>query len=67
MSTPGNTLTTLEGYPEYTGGCSVHWEDIISTPTRTYYGGRDGCQVCSEGCSVHQRDTKSIPLTYYVE
>ena len=29
MSTSGDTMSTLEGYHEYIGGCSVHPEDIM--------------------------------------
>ena len=25
-------MSTLGGYHEYTGGCLVHWGDIMSTP-----------------------------------
>ena len=25
-------MSIVEGYHEYTGGCSVHWGDIMSTP-----------------------------------
>ena len=31
MSTPGVIMSTVEGYHEYNGGCSVHRGDIMST------------------------------------
>ena len=32
MSTQGDTKMHVGGYDEYTGVCSVHWRDIMSTP-----------------------------------
>ena len=31
MSTSGGVVSTLEGYHEYIGGCSVHRRDTMST------------------------------------
>ena len=36
-------MSSVGGYHEYTGGCSVHWGDIMSTPAGGYHdkcGGR---------------------------
>ena len=32
MSTPGDTMMHVGGYHEYTGGCSSHRRDTMSTP-----------------------------------
>ena len=32
MSTPGGYQDACGGYHEYTGGCSVHRRDTMSTP-----------------------------------
>ena len=36
MSTPGDTKMHVGGYHEYTGGCSVHRRDTMSTPGGYY-------------------------------
>ena len=46
MSTLGDIMSTLGGYDEYIGGCSVHrGEYIMSTSGGVQYIG---------GCSVHR-------------
>ena len=54
------------GFPEYTGGCSVHQESIISTSgaCNDEYGGYPKYTV---GCSVHRWDTMGTPETYHNE
>ena len=32
-------MMSVGGYHEYTGGCSVHWGDIMSTPGDVQYTG----------------------------
>ena len=39
-------MSTLGGYHEYTGGCSVHQRDTMSTPGAYY--------EYTRGCSVHR-------------
>ena len=39
MSTLGDTMSTLGGYHEYIGGCSVHRRDTMSTSGDVQYIG----------------------------
>ena len=51
MSTLG-VFSTPGGYHEYTGGCSVHWGVIMSTPGG-YQDASGGYHEYTGGCSVH--------------
>ena len=57
-------MSTLGGYHEYIGGCSIHQGDIMSTSGMfsTSGGYHDACEGYHEyigGCSVHCGDTMS--------
>ena len=54
----GDTMSTLGGYHEYIGGCSVHQGDIMST-SGGYHDACGGYHEYIGGCSVHQGDTMS--------
>ena len=53
MSTLGDTKMHVGGYHEYTGGCSVHRRDTMSTPGG-YHEYTGGYHEYTGGCSVHR-------------
>ena len=59
-------MSTVGGYHEYTGGCSVHRGDIMSTPG-AYHDECGGYHEYTGGCSVHWGDTMSTLGVYHDE
>ena len=54
MSTSGDIMSTLGGYHEYIGGCSVHWRDIM------IHVGEQLHKILS--ISIENSDVLNIPL-----
>ena len=55
-------MSTLGGYHEYIGGCSVHRRDTMSTSGMFSTSG--DVQYIG-GCSVHRKDTMSTSGGYH--
>ena len=57
-------MSTLGGYHEYIGGCSVHQRDIMST-SGGYHDACGGYHEYIGGCSVHREDTMGTSGRYH--
>ena len=59
-------MGTLRGYFEYTGGCSVHHEDFMST-SGAYHDECGEYHEYTERCSLYRKDTMGTLGEYHDE